>query len=70
VIRDEPVHDQYSHGADALRTLAEAHRLGMLEGSSSTAKENRQFPVKVLRGPGPESYPVRSKQAWGGKVLR
>lgn len=28
--RDEPVHDQNSHGCDALRTFAEAYRLGMI----------------------------------------
>jgi len=70
IICDVPVHDQYSHGADALRTMAEAHRLGMLEGASSTAKETRRTvnPTKVLRGPGPQSYP--GKQKWKGAVLR
>jgi hypothetical protein len=56
VVYEEPVHDQYSHGADALRTFAEAHRQGLLEGSSHTASEERRKPIKVLRGPGPESY--------------
>ncbi len=70
IIRDEPVHDRYAHGADALRTMAEAHRLGMLEGTSSTAKETRAKPVRVLRGAGPESYPIHPRQPWAGKVLR
>lgn len=60
IIGEMPVHDEFSHGADALRTMAEAHRMGMIEGSSDTARENRDRPTKVLRGPGPESYPVRA----------
>lgn len=58
IIHDEPVHDQYSHGASALRTFAEAYRLGMIEGTSSTAKETRNRPIRVLRGPSGSSYPV------------
>lgn len=61
VIREEPVHDQYSHGASALRTMSEAHRLGMIEGTSLTARENRSMPVKVLRGPSDQSYSVKRK---------
>lgn len=56
IIGENPVHDEFSHGADALRTLAEAHRLGMIEGTSTTARESRTSPRKVLRGPGPDSY--------------
>ena len=70
LIQDVPVHNQFSHGADALRTFAEAHRLGMVEGTSFTARETRLKPVKVLRGPSPSSYPVRSRSQWNGKVLR
>lgn len=61
IIQDVPVHNQYSHGADALRTMAEAHRLGMIEGTSFTARETRQSGRKVLRGPGPDSYSVKRK---------
>lgn len=56
VIRDTPVHDAASHGADSLRTFAEADAQGLLEGVSKTAKENRGRPVVVHRGPGPDSY--------------
>ncbi len=56
VIYEEPVHDIYSHGADGLRTFAEAHRQGMLEGASSTARETTRRNITVHRGPGPESY--------------
>lgn len=55
-IFEDPVHDIYSNGSDAIRTMGEAWRQGMLEGSSSSAKENRSRPVTVLRGPGPDSY--------------
>lgn len=70
IIMDVPVHNQYSHGADALRTMAEADRTKMLEGMSSTARESRSKPVTVLRGPGPQSYSVKPKQPWAGRVLR
>ena len=69
IIQDVPVHDQYSHGADALRSFAEAERLGLVEGTSSTALESRARPVNVLRGPGPKSYSV-ARRPWGGRVLR
>lgn len=57
---EDPVHDIYSNGADALRTYAEADRQGMLEGSSGVAKDSRAAAGnrKVLRGPGPESYSI------------
>lgn len=58
-IFEHPVHDIYSNGADALRTMGEAYRLGMLEGTSSTALETKQTQSRVLRGPGPDSYSVR-----------
>ena len=66
-VQDKPVHDEFSHGADSLRTFAEAHRVGMLEGTSLTARENRSLPPKVLRGPGPDSYSVKRPMS---RVLR
>ena len=68
-IKDEPVHDQYSHGAAALRTMAEAADQGMCEGTSFTAREHRSNPPKVLRGAGPQSYPF-SKQRTQPRVFR
>ncbi len=56
---EEPDHNQYSHGADALRTFIEAFSHGLIEGTSATAKEHRNKPVKVLRGPGPQSYTIQ-----------
>lgn len=55
MIREDPVHDQYSHGADALRTFAEADMQHMLEGGAdATAGEVEEAPrhrVVVTRAP-------------------
>ena len=58
-IKEEPVHNEFSHGADSLRTLAEAHRQGMIDGTSFVARDSRGSPPKVLRGPGPSSYSMK-----------
>lgn len=63
VIYEDPVHDQHSHGADALRTFAEADRQGMLEGSSFIARDTQSKKRQVLRGEGPQSFPVRERRA-------
>jgi len=62
VILDVPVHDQYSHGADALRTMAEAYRQGMIEGTSFTRLTSSATDVKVLRGPTPTSYSMPTRR--------
>ncbi len=62
LIKDVPVHDQYSHGADALRTMAEARRRGLIEGTSYIAREGRIGDRKVLRGEGPQSFPIRERR--------
>ena len=67
---EEPDHNAYSHGADGLRTFIEAFKKGMIDGTSKAAQDERHKDRKVLRGPGPESYPVRARQPWRGKVLR
>lgn len=69
-ITDKPVHNQYSHGASALRTMAEAYDRGMIEGTSFTARGANAHvgKPKVLRGPGEGAYP--SKQKWSGAVRR
>lgn len=61
VIYEDPVHDQYSHGADGLRTMAEAYRQGMIEGTSFVARDRRMSGVQVFRGPGPQSYSVQER---------
>ena len=63
IIREEPVHDQYSHGASALRTMSEAYRNGMIEGTSLTAKESRRGGgegPRVIRSAGPQAPLIRS----------
>ena len=68
---EEPDHNQYSHGADALRTFIEALKKGMIAGTSPTARDARLHPVNVLRGPGADSYSVKTGgRKWQGKVLR
>lgn len=53
VIQEMPVHDQTSHGADGLRTFAEAHQRGMLTGHTPLEQEARRVAkTKVLRGVG------------------
>lgn len=47
---ENPVHDQSSHGADALRTFAEAHSRGMLQGGTQTATEHRRGRFSVQTG--------------------
>lgn len=42
IIKEMPVHDESSHGASALRTLAEAHARGMLDGVTKYTGEDGQ----------------------------
>lgn len=49
-IQENPVHDETSHGASALRTFAEAHARGMLEGTSKVAKEGEETKREVKMG--------------------
>lgn len=58
IIQDVPVHNQYSHGADALRTFAAAYAHRMLEGTSDIAIATRQAAVNVTRDR-PSSASVR-----------
>lgn len=51
IITEVPVHNQYSHGADALRTFASAYALRMLEGESELAVAGRRPEVTVTRIP-------------------
>jgi hypothetical protein len=45
IIRETPVHDENSHGADALRTFAEAEMRGMLPGSTAIISETKRTVV-------------------------
>ena len=48
MITEVPVHNQYSHGADAMRTFSEAFSKGLLEGTSEYAAP--QAGIGVSRG--------------------
>jgi hypothetical protein len=41
-IMEMPVHDENSHGADGLRTFAEAHKRGMIDSTSTLVKQGRR----------------------------
>lgn len=49
MIIDVPVHNQYSHGADAARTFSEAYSKGMLEGTSVVATAYGKSHIHVSR---------------------
>ena len=53
LISDVPVHNQFSHLADALRTYAEADKQGLLEGTAETTRhyEPLETRYKVTREP-------------------
>ena len=59
LITEVPVHNQYSHGADAFRTFVEAMKRGLLEGRSSMETSMRTSQIQVNRD-APASY-VRRK---------
>lgn len=61
MVYEDPVHDLYSHGASAIRVMAEGMRAGLLEGGSSAARDHRAKP-NVLRGAGPSSYGTKLKK--------
>lgn len=73
VTKEEPVHDAASHGSDAMRTFAEAHARGMLDGVSAVAKENRMGRLKVqmgLRQPNVGRRPADPSDGPQVKVMR
>lgn len=51
LITEVPVHNQYSHGADAFRTFVEALKRGMLEGRAMIEREMRRPSMEVHREP-------------------
>lgn len=69
MILDVPVHNQFSHGADSLRTFSEAHSQGLLEGASFVARENRNRPVTVIRNASATDS-ARPRTNAGVRVLR
>lgn len=69
IISEEPLHNEYSHGCDALRTFSEAYALGAIAGTSETARESQRGGgrPRVLRGAGAESYPSLRR---GPRIIR
>ena len=60
ILTEKPLHNEFSHGADGLRTFAEAYRKRMIEGTSEVARSSRGgSPAKVLRGLSPSSYSMK-----------
>jgi hypothetical protein len=51
MIKEEPVHDQYSHGADAFRTFVEAWKSGVLGGNGPLERQMRVADIVVNREP-------------------
>jgi LDH2 family malate/lactate/ureidoglycolate dehydrogenase len=51
LITETPVHNQYSHGADAFRTFVEALKRGLLEGRSAVEQNIRNTSIQVNREP-------------------
>jgi len=49
-MKTSPVHDIYSHGADAFRTMAEALSLGMLKGKSAVERSTRGIAASNATG--------------------
>ena len=47
---EEPDHNAYSHGADALRTFVEAMTHGMIDGTSDIAENYKRAEIRVNRG--------------------
>lgn len=70
MVYDKPVHDLASHGADSLRTFAEAEAQGLLKGVTPLERESRRRDIKVLRGPGPDSYAPDGSQSAGRPTRR
>lgn len=66
-IKEMPVHDACSHPCDALRTFAEAHARGMLEGTSTTARETKLARREVKTG---IHQPYGAYQAPRNRVIR
>lgn len=65
IIRDIPVHNQFSHGADALRTFAEAEAKGLLAGNQHFANFSQRPPPKLAGWNGP-----RPGERWSsGRVI-
>ena len=62
-LTEKPIHNEFSHGCDGIRTFAEAYRKGMVEGTSLVARESRRAggtDSRVIRSAGPQAPLIRS----------
>ena len=66
IISEQPVHDEFSHGADAIRTMAEAYRLGMIVNTSHNSPSNHYVKPTVMRGESNGISPIKIRH----KVIR
>jgi hypothetical protein len=68
-INDNPVHDEFSHGADSIRTMAEADRLGMIEGTSNCRVGSGNARA-IMRDPNPHALYASSFTKRSRAVIR
>jgi hypothetical protein len=68
-INDNPVHDEFSHGADSIRTMAEADRLGMIEGTSNSRVGSGNARA-IMRDPNPHALYASSFTKRSRAVIR
>ena len=62
MITEIPVHNQYSHGADAFRTFVEAQKNGLIDGGMSAYERSTQRDqIKVSREPNPYQQAARRR---------
>ena len=69
-IVEKPVHDEFSHGCDSLRVMAEAHLRGMLGGNSPIEKESRRESTRVITGANGRTESRRLTLRRSPRVLR
>jgi hypothetical protein len=62
MITEIPVHNQYSHGADAFRTFVEAQKNGLIDGGmSSYERGGPVHSIKVSREANPYQQAARRR---------
>jgi hypothetical protein len=71
ILKEVPRHDEFSHGADALRTFAEAHKKGMLDDPASFTGSGMRSRNVVDRGRfGGSGFQGVSHGSGGSNVVR
>ena len=69
-MKTSPVHDIYSHGADAFRTMAEALSLGMLKGKSAVERSGRNIGNIGINGSGTGDFDDDDDAWWARSKMR